>query len=724
MKVYWHIILMVIGIAQGANGQILSPQAQISVLTCGNGTDIYSLFGHSAVRVSDPALELDIVFNYGTFDFNKPNFTLNFLRGKLLYQLSVSTYEGFLLSYHYEKRSVVEQVLNLNPDEKQILFDKIKDNSMPENREYLYDFFFDNCTTRIRDLFSEKIEGLEYPTEAIKNISFREMLHENLAAYPWTEFGMDLILGQTTDRQTDIQEQMFLPAYFYDYLEETNKGTEALVESTNRVLEFPEVQQKKGWLTPIAVFCTLFIFELIGFLLMYITGDQKLFMLLDKLWFGVLFSSFIIFIIMWFLTDHSVCKYNWNIIWTFPWMLAIFWYKRDKKSTLFINSLTIIASLVLLCTWVLLPQRMPQAVIFIILISLLKSLRHIGVFRLIDRLKYRSSKEIATTFMMIALSFHLTAQEKIGGITLVAPPRQFTTDPMAELVQVNSNWVALVPYAFMRNDSPEVIFGSNRQWWGERIEGIEESIDLAHKNGLKVMLKPQVWIRGAWVGDMDYENENDWLTWERSYREYIWSFVNLAIKHDLDMFCIGTEFEMTVKKRETFWRKLILDLRQVYGGKLVYSSNWDTYEKIPFWDALDYVGISAYFPLTEMNNPLKIYLSYKWRAIISKLKKFSKKQGRQILFTEYGYLSVDGAAGKTWELEKNIDHLQKNEQVQATALEALFDAFWHQDFWAGGFLWKWFPNGHGHEGYPEKDYTPQGKLAEEIVTKWYGKSFD
>jgi hypothetical protein len=293
---------------------------------------------------------------------------------------------------------------------------------------------------------------------------------------------------------------------------------------------------------------------------------------------------------------------------------------------------------------------------------------------------------------------------------------------MVELIQVNTTWVALVPYGFSQKGSPEVQFGSSRQWWGERIEGIKNSIELAHASGLKVMLKPQVWIRGGWVGDVDFETEADWIIWQDTYRAYIMSFVKVAIEHNVDMICIGTEYRISAKKREPFWRSLISEIRKDYKGKLVYSSNWDSYDEVPFWDALDFVGISAYFPLTDMDTPIQMYLSFKWKSIVSKLKKFSLKFNKKILFTEYGYLSVDGAAGRTWELEKQVKQLNINEKAQANSLEALYEAFWKEDFWAGGFLWKWFPNGHGHEGYPERDYTPQGKMAESVVKKWYSKA--
>ena len=199
------------------------------------------------------------------------------------------------------------------------------------------------------------------------------------------------------------------------------------------------------------------------------------------------------------------------------------------------------------------------------------------------------------------------------------------------------------------------------------------------------------------------------------------TYVDISIDKGVEMICIGTEFRISTKKRTKFWNELISEIRKKYDGKLVYSANWDDYENISFWKDLDYIGLSAYFPLSDFDTPNKLFLSLKWKSVVKRLKRYSAKMKKPILFTEYGYLSVDGAAGKTWELEKDINNLTVNERAQANAYEALFDSFWKEDFWAGGFLWKWFPNGYGHEGYPEKDYTPQNKEAALIIEKWYSK---
>ncbi len=317
---------------------------------------------------------------------------------------------------------------------------------------------------------------------------------------------------------------------------------------------------------------------------------------------------------------------------------------------------------------------------------------------------------------------HNSILSPIKGVTVVAPPKPLNTKSLLPLANIQAEWVAFVPYGFSRKGSPSVSFNLDRQWWGERSEGIESSIITAREVGLNVMLKPQVYIGGGWVGDMDFESESDWKKWEENYAAYIKEFARIAAKHNVEMFCIGTEYNVAVKKRSSFWKQLIKDVRQTYKGQLIYSANWDNYQDVPFWDDLDYIGISSYFPLSDAQNPTINLLYKEWKPIKKTLKSFSRKHNKKIIFTEYGYLSVDGCAGKTWELEKNIHSLTINHQAQCNAYDALWSSFIEEDFWGGGFLWKWFPDNMGHEGYFEKDYTPQEKPAEKVLKKWFNTS--
>lgn len=325
------------------------------------------------------------------------------------------------------------------------------------------------------------------------------------------------------------------------------------------------------------------------------------------------------------------------------------------------------------------------------------------------------------TTVLFTAPFSALCAQKVKGMTFVAPPKEVGTNAMQRIGQTNSNWVTFVPYAFQRANEIGLIYNTQRQWWGERHEGIIKCIELARAEGLSVMIKPQVWIRGSWIGDLDMKTVDAWKIWEESYSAYIMDYALMAEQHDAEMLCIGTEVRISVRKRPQFWKKLIRDIRKVYKGKLVYSANWDDYQEVGFWKELDYVGISAYFPLDTSPTPDVNTLVNIWKPIKQKVLSYCKKQNKKLLFTEYGYLTVDGCAGKTWELEKQRHALPLNHTAQVNAFEALYTTWWQEDQWAGGFIWKWFPEGQGHEGQVDKDYTPQNKPSEAVVKRWYGR---
>ena len=310
--------------------------------------------------------------------------------------------------------------------------------------------------------------------------------------------------------------------------------------------------------------------------------------------------------------------------------------------------------------------------------------------------------------------------DKIGGLNFVAPPDEFSGNPMTDVKAVNADWIAVIPYGYTRSNEPSVRYNIDWQWWGERVVGAKTTIELAHKEGIKVMLKPQVYIPGSWPGGLDFESDADWKKWETDYRTFILEFAKIGAEQQVEMFCIGTEFKHSATKHPDFWRGIIKEIRAIYDGKLIYAANWDCYQEIPFWDELDYIGIDAYFPLVDAETPSHEALIKAWQPITESMSVFAKKAQKQIIFTEFGYLSVDNCAYQNWELEKIIDNCKVNQQAQANAIHALLENFSKEDFWAGGFIWKWFPEGQGHEGYPAKDYTPQGKLGEEVLKEWYG----
>ncbi len=317
---------------------------------------------------------------------------------------------------------------------------------------------------------------------------------------------------------------------------------------------------------------------------------------------------------------------------------------------------------------------------------------------------------------------HIQRKEPImKGLSLVAPPRPFIKDPMIEIQAVNADWIAIIPYGFFRENGTDIFFNVSQQWWGEREEGIIKSIQLAKKSNIKVMLKPQLWSHHTWTGDIDFKKGEDWKKWENAYEKFILFYTNLADSLKVDMLCVGTEIKQSEIKRATFWRELIQKIKNKYQGKLTYAANWDSYLHVPFWDDLDYIGVDAYFPLDETKTPNIQTLKNKWKKVHQELLGVYEKFNKPILFTEFGYLSVDGCAGKTWELEAKTHQLPTNEKAQANALAALFDFFSQQKYWQGGFLWKWYPYEGNYQERGKNDYTPQKKEAEKILREWYGK---
>lgn len=310
--------------------------------------------------------------------------------------------------------------------------------------------------------------------------------------------------------------------------------------------------------------------------------------------------------------------------------------------------------------------------------------------------------------------------EKFYGLNFSAPPKPFKVNPTIEIKSISANYIAVIPYGFTRKGDSKVSYNeSDWQWWGERPEGVRKTIEVAKEANVKVMLKPQIYIPGGWTGGMDFDNEHDWQQWEAGYRKYILGFAEMAQTLEVELFCIGTEFKMSIQKREKFWRDLIKEVKSIYKGPLTYAANWDEYNLVKFWDELDYIGIDAYFPLTEEKTPEVSLLKNKWKPIVGKIKAVSNQYSKPVLFTEYGYLSVECCASKTWELEAKIKTCTINEQAQANALQALFEVFEKETFWAGGFLWKWYPVDGGHVEFPGRDYTPQGKVAFDVVKAFH-----
>lgn len=307
---------------------------------------------------------------------------------------------------------------------------------------------------------------------------------------------------------------------------------------------------------------------------------------------------------------------------------------------------------------------------------------------------------------------------KVCGISLAAPRNPFREDPMAEMKPLNISWAALLPYSSFDLATATINF-DNFDWWGETVTGINACEAAANAQGIKTMLKPQLWSRDAWIGEMSYINQAGWDTFHNHYTQFICYWAGVADSLGVDLFCIGTEVKQSTINYPDYWRNLIDSVRQIYSGPITYAANWDEYKRITFWDKLDYIGVDAYFSLIPDATPSVCDLKEAWIPFVDKLRAFSVKENKPMLFTEWGYLSLDGCAYETWELEKDRSSAAINEQAQANACQALLETFGKENWWAGGFQWKWYADVSTSPRDYSDDYTPQRKITENVLQTLY-----
>ncbi|MEZ4912298.1 MAG: DUF4105 domain-containing protein [Saprospiraceae bacterium] len=347
----------------------------ISVITCSPGNDIYTVYGHTAIRLRDTFNKEDIVFNYGTFDFQTDGFIYKFLKGRLPYYLAAGHFDRFLESYKQEGRSVTEQVITLNDSQKAHLINALWVNAAPENREYMYDFFFDNCSTRVRDILGQVIKT-NWGESVSSNKTFRDLIKEFQVQSPWTDFGIDLIIGAKADIVASRKEACFLPNYFMD---EIDRQSPLILQEKTMLTPASPVQLNKSFtsffLSPMGVFSILLLLEFFFIFQLMNAKLSKWSKIYDTAWVVILLIAFIIMAFMWFGTDHKATKDNWNILWVvLP--LPILLFKKFTKSIYFI-SVGILGCLVLNIAFQLLiiPQKFHIALSLVLLILIVKITR-------------------------------------------------------------------------------------------------------------------------------------------------------------------------------------------------------------------------------------------------------------------------------------------------------------------------------------------------------------
>lgn len=350
---------------------------RISLLTCGPGEELYSTFGHTAIRVVDSTANLDIAFNYGTFDDSDPYFYVKFTRGIMRYALSAYSFRDFMQEYVADKRSVTEQVLELNCTEKKHLFDALKKNAGEENRYYGYQFYLDNCTTRARDIIKRNTNDPIF----FKNIlpekapTFRELINNYLDSgnQYWNKFGIDLLLGSNLDKQATNEQAMFLPDYLMKGFDSASQHQQAIVIKKQIILPAGRKNKDTAWFTPFILFSVLAFF----FVLLSVSKNErakKLLYIADIIFFLLVGLLGVTITFLWLARVDMVCRNNLNILWASPThvVMAFLTKKNQVWARNYFRAVAFIA-FILLIGWAWLPQQLDSAFAPLLIIIITRS---------------------------------------------------------------------------------------------------------------------------------------------------------------------------------------------------------------------------------------------------------------------------------------------------------------------------------------------------------------
>jgi hypothetical protein len=382
MKKKYILLFFLFAFIKSYNSQVnLSVYSEVSLITAGPGAELFEAFGHSAIRIKDPVLQIDLIYNYGMFDFKAPNFYSNFTKGKLLYSLGRYNFEYFLESYKRDKRWVKQQVLNLTQQEKQTFFLYLENNALPENATYSYDPYFNNCATKLRDItisiLGDKVVFIDENIK--KNQSFRQLMNKEIHWNTWGNFGINLALGSKLDQKATSEQYMYLPKYVYAIFKDSQlfikNQPENIILREDVLLDFEEQKQE------IAIFNPFLIFSILSLIGIFITfSDYKKEKRSKWLDFILLFTTGIagiLIVFLWFFTDHSTAPNNFNFLWAFaPNLITAFlMLKKNHQKWMkfyFIFSLVLLINIPII--WMSEAQLFPVAVIPILILLFIRYL--------------------------------------------------------------------------------------------------------------------------------------------------------------------------------------------------------------------------------------------------------------------------------------------------------------------------------------------------------------
>ncbi|MCK5821092.1 MAG: DUF4105 domain-containing protein [Bacteroidales bacterium] len=354
----------------------LSEQATISLMTCGSGESMYSMFGHSALWVHDPINRIDRVYNYGTFDFSDPNFYYLFIRGIANYKLSVTSSGSFMNEYFEENRTVEQQALNLTISEKQTLFDALEENYKPENRYYRYDFLFLNCSSVIRDKVFESLSSTYRLDQTSYDQSFRDLLQPYLTN-SWIKLGINLLLGPRAERKASNQERMFLPDLMHEQFELAHLANKESLAPNSQML-YLSTNATAGNSSSGLSLAFFVLFVLIGVITKKKFNNHRWNNGLDFVIFMLSGLIGLLLSFMWFFSEHEVVHQNLNLVWAFPLhilMGIMIWIPVFRSGIRLYSKVFFVASVIFLLLALLGVQEVPTAVLLFAGITMIRLFR-------------------------------------------------------------------------------------------------------------------------------------------------------------------------------------------------------------------------------------------------------------------------------------------------------------------------------------------------------------
>lgn len=319
----------------------------------------------------------------------------------------------------------------------------------------------------------------------------------------------------------------------------------------------------------------------------------------------------------------------------------------------------------------------------------------------------------------------------IKGINIVGPyDSNLNMTTVEKVKMLGANWISITPESILKRKDLRIVKESLNKEWIHNHEGYTSLIKNLKLSDLKIMLKPHLVLdkykskndkllnASTWRGDIKLKTKKDWSIIEENYKNFILKYALLAEELNVDLFVIGTELKTFVKSRPAFWKKLIEEVRKIYGGPITYSANWDNYNRIPFWSELNLISINGYFPISSKRHPSVKQTILNWHSIEKKLNKLARGLKKKILISEFGYRNVEKSGVKPWLHVSQTPNARIDDKGQQDLYEAFFKSIWKSDCIIGGIIWNW---PQISKTYHNIDFSVKGKPVEKVIRHYYAQ---